>query len=256
MRTGRVAGAWLLVAALAGGCAWTGFTDKEESLLNDGQELYEARQYDEAIAKLERAVELDDTSWLAHLYLARCYMAKKNWTLAATHARLAYQEPAAGEEAAAVLSEALLGGGVSAVHKEQFTLAITEFTEYVTLHPNDARGFLGLGQAEVGAGHYDDALTAFTRGIENDRLGAVKPDLLKGLLDGGMLALRHGEAKVAVPLLQEYVRENPTNARAYVLLAKALLETGSGAPARDALERALLLNPHEPEAAALRNRLP
>jgi len=252
----RVATLCLFVAAATGGCAWIGSADNPEALVRDGRDLYLARRYDEAIVKLERATALDASSWTAHLYLARCYMAKENWTVAIAEARLAYEAQPDGEEVEEVFSAALLGGGAAAVHTERFTLAIADFSEYVSLHPNDARGFLGLGQADVGAGHYASALGAFTRGIENDRIGSVKPDLLRGLLDGGTRALRGGEAKEAVPLLQHYVQVNPTNAVAYAALARALLVTGHGANAREALNHALQLDPRLPDAAALRRELP
>src|ERR1700730_11141454 len=253
---GGAAGAWLLIASLLGGCVGLGFAETPDSLMRNGQQLYLAKRYDEAIMKFERVIELDGTRWLANVSLARCYMAKGSWTLAVSNARLGYQVEPGGEDVGQTLSEALLGGGASAVQTEQFTLAITDFTEYLTLHPNDARGYLGLGQADIGARRYTSALGAFTRGMQNDRIGAVKQNLLQGLLDGAVQALRHGEAKSAVPMLQEYVQENPTNAAAYVVLAKAWLETGNGSGAREALDRALLLDPRQPEATALKRSLP
>src|SRR5262249_56479746 len=81
----------LLVAAATGGCAWIGSAENPEALVRDGRNLYLARRYDEAIVKLERATALDAASWTAHLYLARCYMAKENWTVAIAEARLAYE---------------------------------------------------------------------------------------------------------------------------------------------------------------------
>ncbi|HUO65341.1 MAG TPA: tetratricopeptide repeat protein [Terriglobales bacterium] len=247
--------AWLLIASLLGGCAWIGFTETPDSLLKDGQKLYLARRYDEAIIKLERVVELDNTRWLAYLYLARCYMAKGSWTVAISDARLAYETDPDAEDVEETLSTALLAGGESALRTERFTLALTDFTEYASLHPNDPRGYLGIGRADIGAGRYTSALDAFTRGIQNDRIGAVKHDLLQGLLDGGIRALSHGKAKPAVSLLQEYVNENPTNPTAYVVLAKAWLASGSGSNARQAVDRALMLDPHQPEAIALMRSL-
>jgi len=250
-----VAAVCFLVAAVAGGCAWVGSAEKPDALVRDGRDLYLAHRYDEAIVKLERATELDNSNWTAHLYLARSYMAKDNWTLAIAEARLAHDAQPDDEDVEQVLSAALLGGGTAAVRRQQFTLAITDYSEYIGLHPNDARGFLGLGEADVGAGRYANALEAFTRGIEMDRIGAMKEDLLHGLLEGGTRALRGGDAKEAVPLLKEYVQINPTNASAYLALARALLETGKEANAREALDHALLLDPRQPDAAALRSRL-
>src|SRR5262249_43113384 len=144
----RVATLCLFVAAATGGCAWIGSAGKPGALRRGGRGPYPPPRHDEALVQLERATAPHPPSWTAHLYLARCYMAKENWTVAIAEARLAYETQPDGEEVEEVFSAALLGGGAAAVHTERFTLAIADFSEYVSLHPNDARGFLGLGRAD------------------------------------------------------------------------------------------------------------
>jgi len=242
--------AWLLVASLLGGCAALGF-ETPDSLMKEGQQLYLDKKYDEAITKFERVIDLDSTRWLAYVYIARCYMAKGGWKLAISNARLAYQAAPTGENVLATLAEALLGGATAALRSGQFTDAISNFVEYIKLRPTDARGYLGAGQAYIGAGNYADALNAFMRGFGNDGNGALRQDLLKGLLDGGLQALRQGQAKSAVPLLQEYVQQDPGNAAGFLTLGKALLQAGYRSDALGALGRALQLNPGQSEATDL-----
>jgi tetratricopeptide (TPR) repeat protein len=244
-------GAWLLITLLATGCAGVAPKETPESLTKEGQTLYLAKQYDEAIAKLERVIELDSARWPAYVYLARCYMAKGNFTLAVTNARIAYQADPGGEDVLRTFSESLLGGGHEALRTTRFTLAVADFTDYISLHPNDAHGFLGVAQAYMGEGHYADALAAFTRGFERDRSGAQREALLKALLDGGTHALHQGQAKSAVALLQEYVHQDPGNSAGYLTLGKALLAAGYRSDARGALGRALQLNPGQREATDL-----
>lgn len=242
--------AWALVVSLLGGCAWLG-AETPDSLMKEGQQLYLDKKYDAAITKFERVIELDGTRWLAYVSIARCYMAKGSWTLAVTNARLAYEAQPGGEDVMPTFAEALLAGGAAAVRTGQFMKAIADFSEYIGLHPTDAHGYLGVGQAYVGAGRYADAVGAFTRGFQNDRGGALRQELLKGLLDGGARALKQGQAKSAVVLLQKYVQQNPRDAAAYVTLGKALLESGDRSDALGAFGQALQLNPGQPEATDL-----
>ena len=243
--------AWLLITSLAGGCVSLGVTETPDSLMKEGQKLYLDKKYDEAVMKFERVLELDSTRWLAYVYLARCYMAKASFTLAVTNARIAYQAEPGGEDVLRTFSEALLGGGSEALHRGRFTQAVTDFTDYINLHPNEAHGFLGIAQAYAGEDRYADALAAFTRGFERDKSGALRESLLKALLEGGTQALQHGQAKSAVSLLQEYVHEDPGNAAGYLALGKALLAAGYRSDARGALGRALQLNPGQREATDL-----
>jgi tetratricopeptide (TPR) repeat protein len=247
--------AWLLITSLAAGCAGLAAKETPDSVMKEGQQLYVDKQYDQAIMKLERVIELDNTRWLAYVYLARCYMAKGNLTLAVTNARIAYQAAPGGEDVLQTFSETLLAGGTEALRTGRLTLAVADFTDYISLHPNDARAFLGVAQAYAGEGRYADALAAFTRGFERDRSGAVRESLLKALLDGGTQALHLGQAKSAVALLQEYVQQDPGNAAGYLTLGKALLAAGYRSDARGALGRALQLNPGQREASDLLGEL-
>lgn len=243
--------AWLLITSLGAGCAARVVKETPDSLMQEGQKLYLAKQYDEAVMKLERALELDSTRWPAYVYLARCYMAKGSFTLAVTNARIAFQAEPGGEDVLQTFSESLLGGGTEALRTAHFTLAVADFTDYISLHPNDAHGFLGVAQAYAGEGRYADALAAFTRGFERDRSGALREALLKALLDSGTQALHQGQAKSAVALLQEYVNRDPGNSAGYLTLGKALLAAGYRSDARGALGRALQLNPGQREASDL-----
>ena len=178
---GIVVVAWLLVASLLCGCAALGFGETADSVMKEGQQLYADKKYDEAITKFERALELDSTRWLAYVYLARCYMAKGGWKLAISNARLAYKAAPSGDNVLATLAEALLGGGTAALRSGQFSEAISQFVEYIGLRPTDARGYLGAGQAYIGAGNYTEALTLgkalLQAGFGSDASGALNRSL-------------------------------------------------------------------------------
>ena len=248
---GVAAAAWLLIVSLLGGCAGTAPRETPDSLMKEGQRLYLDKKYDEAIARFQRAIELDNTRWAASVYIARSYIAKRNWTLALSNARTAFAVAPAGADVRATLAEALLGRGQAALAAGQFDDASALFGEHIALSPADRQGYLGAGQAYVGQGRFADALNAFARGLQRDKSGPGRDELLKGLLDGGTKALQQGAPKSAVLLLQEYTQQDPGNADGFVVLGKALIEAGYRSDARGALSRALQLNPAQAEAGDL-----
>ncbi len=249
-RRGTVAVICLLLVALAGGCASLGF-ERPDSLMEEGRQLYLEKKYDEAIAKFERVIELDRTRFLAYVYLARCYIAKSSWGKAIANARLAYQASAGGEDVVATFGEALFGGGLAALTGGQFAEAIADFTEYIRLRPTDAQGYLGAGRAYLASAQYDQALGTLARGLQTDAGGALRSDLLRELLDGGVRAMQRGNIDSAAKLFQEYLRHDSSNAAAYLTMGKAFLQSGDRAQALFHLGRALQLNPSTPEASEL-----
>ena len=48
----------------------------------EGANLYYAGRNDEAMARLQKTVELDPNFWIAHLYLGHVYLEKKNYPAA------------------------------------------------------------------------------------------------------------------------------------------------------------------------------
>ena len=243
--------AWLAVVLFLGGCAGTVPRETPDSVMQQGQQLFADGKYDAAVARFQRVLELDDTRWIASLYIARSYMAKGDWPLALSNARAAFAAAPAAPDARAALGESLLGSGRAALSTGQFADATALFSEYIALSPADRQGYAGAGQAYVGAGRYADALSAFVRGLQRDKSGPGRDELLKGLLDGGTKALQQGDPKSAVLLLQEYTQQDPGNAAGFVILGKALIEAGYRSDARGALSRALQLNPGQPEAGDL-----
>jgi tetratricopeptide (TPR) repeat protein len=177
---GLVLVTWALVVSLLGGCAALGF-ETADSVMKEGEQLYADKKYDEAIAKFERAIELDSTRWSAYVYIARCYIAKGGWSKAMSNARLAYQAAPAGEDVVPTLAQALWGGGTEALNSGQFREAISVFTEYLRLQPEDSSAYLALGKAYLHSGNRSDALSAFLRALEINPNLHEATELLRGL---------------------------------------------------------------------------
>jgi len=243
-----LATACLLVVASLAGCAGFSLFETPDSLMQQGRELYLARQYDEAIAKFERVLELDSTRWLAYVYIARCYIGKLGWGSAIVNARKAYQMAPAGEEVVPVFAEALFGGGMAALREAKFSEAIGHLVEYIRLKPTDPQGYLNVGKAYLGTGAFGDALAAFVRGLAQGGDPTVRQELIRALWDGGLQALTRGDPRSAIGFLSEYVRHDPRNFSAYLNLGKAYWQAGDRFQALSAFRRVLELSPGHGEA--------
>ncbi|HEY7678660.1 MAG TPA: tetratricopeptide repeat protein, partial [Candidatus Methylomirabilis sp.] len=239
----------LVLAALLAGCAGvSGLFETPDSLMREGQELYVAKKYDEAIAKFERVIQMDPTRWMAYVYLARCYIAKSDWLSAIFNGRKAFQLAPGGEDVVPAFAEALFGGGVEALRQGKFTDAIGHFVEYIRLKPTDPQGYLNAGKAYLGTGAYGDALSSFVRGLGQGGDAAARRELIQGLLDGGTQALTKGDPRAAIGFFQESVRAAPGNLTAYLNLGKAYWQAGDRSQALGAFGRVLELSPGHGEA--------
>jgi tetratricopeptide (TPR) repeat protein len=237
----------LVLLLILAGCAQL-MADSVEALLEQGIELFTKGRYDEAIAKFLEVIRRDPKSWTAYLYMARSYIAKRSWGDAVASGRKALElAPSAGDVIPA-LAEALLGAGIDALGRRQFSEAIGHFTEYVKLRPSDARAYLQLGRAYLGSGAYADALRAIVQGLAQAPDASTRAELLRGLLDGGRQALTAGNAKAAIGLLQEYVRHEGRDVSAFLALGKAYWQDGNLGNALSAFQRVLELNPNNAEA--------
>ena len=238
----------IVLAALLAGCAGISMLDSVESLMKEGQELYSAKKYDEAIGKFEQVLAKDKTQWMASLYLARCYIGKGSWPAAITNARQAFQLAPNSMDVVNALTESLFGGGVDALKQGKFSDAITYLVDYIRLKPTDPKGYLNAARAYLGNRNYGEALNTFLRGLGQGGGGEARQDLLHGLLDGGISALSGGDARSAIGFLQEYLKYDATNFQAYLNLGKAYWQSGNLLQSLSSFRRALELNPSSEEA--------
>lgn len=239
---------WFVAATMLAGCATLGLADTPESLMREGTELYQAKRYDEALAKFEQVIQKDPTYWQAYVSVARCYIAKGNWLSAISNGRKAFQLAPSGEEVAPVFAEALFGGGAAALRQGQFSDAIGHFVEYIRLKPSDPQGYLNVGRAYLGTGAYRDALASFLNGLGQTGSAGFREELIQGLFDGGVQALSRGDARAAIGFLEEYVRADPANPTALLDLGKAYWQAGERSQALGAFGRVLELSPGHEEA--------
>lgn len=240
----------LLVAAIAlSGCAAGGRGDEFDisAVMKQGQALYAAKKYDEAIARFREVVGKDANYWTAYLWIARSFIAKGSWQEAIDNGRKAFELSPKGQDTLGVFAEALFGGGADALRNGRLNEAVRHFLDYLKLDPGNVRAWLNVGRAYLGQDQYRDALNSFIQGLAKGG-GADRAELLRGLFDSGTQAFARGNFRDAIDSLREYVKADNGNLTAYVNLAKAYWESGERGNALDAFRRVLQLNPRHEEA--------
>lgn len=237
----------VLVAMLFAGCAGISLQDQIDALMKDGQQLYSATKYDDAVLKFAEVISKDPKYWLAYVWIARSFIAMGKWTDAIGNAKKAYELGPRSADVIPVFAEALFGGGAAALKSGRWADSIGYFIEYLKLQPGNARAWLDIGKAYLGQRQFSDALNAFVRGLETGG-GSERAELIRGLLDGGVQALSRGDFRAATGLFREYVKFDPNNLSAYLNLAKAYWESGERASAIEAFRKVLQLNPRHEEA--------
>jgi cytochrome c-type biogenesis protein CcmH/NrfG len=253
MARSRTLAVALVALLLLTGCAGL-VADSIEALMKQGIELFLARRYDEAILKFLEVVRRDPRSWEAHLYLARSYVATRSWGNAIASGRRALELAPGASDAVSTLAEALLGAGLDALERRQFSEAAGHLVEYVKLRPLDVQGYLELARAFLGSRAYADALRTIVQGLTRALDAGARAELLRALRDSGTQALAAGNGRAAIGFLQEYVRHDAGDVSAYLALGKAYWADGNVASALAAFRRVLELSPNNAEALQFMGR--
>ena len=239
----------IVVLALAlAGCAILEPLGEVNALMTEGQQLYSARRFDEAIDRFRGAAARDPANYTAHVWLARSFIAKGAWTDAVVSARRAFELSRGAPDVMPVLLEALFGGGAEALARGSFPDSINYFGEYVRLQPTNVKAWVSVGKAYAGNRQFMDALGALRKAIEAGAGGTDRAEVIQSLLGIGKQALASRDYSSAISVVREYLKFNSSDASAYVDLGKAYWESGAMKDALGAFAKALELNPRNTEA--------
>ncbi|MEQ1775696.1 MAG: tetratricopeptide repeat protein [Burkholderiales bacterium] len=246
----RLRARWIMLltlfSLLMAGCAVISTQEDIAALMKEGQALYQAKRYDEAIVKFRAVTSSDPAHWGAWLWTARSFIAKGSWADAIANARKAFDTAPQSAEVLPVFLEALFGGGSQALAGGNFLESIKYFSEYLKLQPANARAWAGVGKAYLGNKQFADALQALLRALGTT--GVDRGDVIGTLLSGGVQAFNQRDYGNAITLLREYVNQDQRNLQAYLTLAKAYWESGQRGSALDAFRDVLRVSPTNPEA--------
>ncbi len=234
------------VAVLAAGCAVVPGLSDPNVLLQEGEQLYREKRYDEAIARFREVVARDPSNWRAWLWLCRAYIVRALWGDAIEAGRQAFRLSPQGPEVLQTFLQALFGGGAQALSSGEFAASISHFSEYLKLNSGDGAAWVNVGKAYLGNKQYGDALKSLLQALGVS--GVDRGEVIRTLLSGGTQAFKARDYGNAIGMLREYVKQDPRNLQAYLTLAKSYWEAGQSSGAVAAFREVLKLNPTNGEA--------
>jgi tetratricopeptide (TPR) repeat protein len=240
----------VVVMALAG-CAAIDPHGEMNALMAEGQQLYSAQRFDEAIDRFRAVIARDRGFYPAYVGLARSLMAKGAWADAVVNARRAMELSRGAPDVLPVLLDALYGGGTDALARGAFVDSIGYFAEYVGHQSGNFRAWLNVAKAYAGNRQFIEALGALRRALETGPGGAERAETLQSLLGTGKQAFDARDYGSAINLLREYLKFNASDWSAYLTLGKAYWESGAMRDALSTFARVLELNPRSSEALNL-----
>ncbi len=140
------------------------------------------------------------------------------------------EHPDAIAERRLLIRVVALSGRMDLVEREVARLA-------QRLKPNDPTPWIELGHAFELNHHYEQALEMFDRAAEHNPADPAGP------LTGGLRAARWGEVELAMPRLEEALRRDPSNAKAWHALGLVRVHLRDPSGAKIAYESGLQANP-------------
>jgi tetratricopeptide (TPR) repeat protein len=121
---------------------------------------------------------------------------------------------------------------------KDFITASSIFGKYVVQRPEDSKGFLGLGIAELAQQHFTDARRALERALQID------PKLADAEYQLGILADEQGSGEEAFRHFEHAVELQPQHARALAGLGRHYLQAGDLEKAQSLLQQSVAVDPN------------
>ncbi len=192
-------------------------------------------KHEESLEFLKRAYALQpDSSAVLHPLVVEAMKAGETKTALRAAQALADKNPENLDDlylAAAVMLEG-----------QDYATASSIFEKYVSQRPDDSKGFLGLGIAQLAQQHYQEATKALERSLQID------PKLADAEYQLGVAADRKGSAAEAMQHFERAVQLQPHHAKALASLGEQYLQAGDLEKAHTVLERSASVNPNDPKA--------
>jgi tetratricopeptide (TPR) repeat protein len=142
--------------------------------------------------------------------------------------------------------------GEEAFIGERYDEAIEHLTSYLISKPGDADAHLKLGLAFLKKGSLQEAIDEFKKSLalnqnNNQALSLIK----KSIMEEVTLFLNQGKNDVAMRYLTAHLTINPNDIDTHILLAKEFIKMGSTRNALMSLNKAVSLDPKNPEVVEL-----
>jgi adenylate cyclase len=188
---------------------------------------------------VERAIALDEAYALPKALAAWCYAQRVTYMRSPEPSEDRAKAVGLAEQAAALDSNeplvlTVLAGAYSLVGRLERALTVIE--KALTLDPNSAWGWTRSGFIHVFAGRPDTALAHFQRA---QRLSPLDPMRYNTLVGIGAVYFSKAQYEEAARFIEQALREKPTAAWAYRILAATYAHAGRPEDARRAVSKLL-----------------
>lgn len=211
--------------------------DKAARVYNEGVQRFAAGDIDGAAELFQQSLEEDAQLGLAHLALARIFLARKDATAALAHAEKTNELVPDEELSQIVLFDALWD-------LEQFDRALPLLDQMVTSGKEPAKVAVrsyNAGAREVRTNNWDGAKQRFAEALELDA------SLVPAHLTLGQISLNQGDFEAAREHAMAYTEARPDDARGLSLLYQVHVAMGNDEAATAAFDR---MSAADPEVVA------
>ena len=142
--------------------------------------------------------------------------------------------------------------GKEALTKQNYDEAIGYFKSYLEKSPQDAEAHLQLGLAFLKQGNLKAAVDAFKESLrlnpENDE---ARPLIKESMFEEANTFFSEGKNDIGIRYLLAYVNINPDDVDTHIILTKEFIKMGSTRNALSSLNKAVSLDPKNPEVVKL-----
>jgi tetratricopeptide (TPR) repeat protein len=204
-----------LAALLFSSCSLLpGILTTAQSEFDQGMALFNAGKYTEAVARFQKATELDPNFGRAYLYQGRSLVNMKNWRQALDPLRTAYRLIPSDTkgEVLSILVDALFAVGFDAFQAGDFVSAIGYLREVIGLQPNSAKAISELAKALVArggallsSGNVLQAISVYTEAVK------LVPNSFDAVFGLAKAFFKNGEFFKALQTAEDAVRINPAH---------------------------------------------
>jgi tetratricopeptide (TPR) repeat protein len=221
MQLNRLIFSLLAAALLFGSCALLPQVSDAQYEFDQGLALFNGGRYEEAIARFQKATEIEPNFGRAYLYLGRSYVSLKRWRQALSPLRTAYRlsPDATKREALDVLIDALFAVGLDDFRTGNFGSSVAYFKEALGLQPTSAKGraemvkaLIAYGGDLLSRGDLPLAISAYTEAVK------LSPNSFDAVFGLAKAFFRNGEFYRAWQTAQDALRVEPANREAQSFL--------------------------------------
>lgn len=207
--------------------------DAVQSLLNQAQELYRRRQFDQAVELLRRAVQMKPNLATAHVQLGMALMQTDELDEALAEMRRAVELNPND-------AHAYLGLGLVQSSMRRYSEAIDAYKQAINLDPNYLAAYSNLGAIYGNTNRYEESEEAFRQVLRLDENNA------EGWNGLGIAEYRTGRTEEGIRSLKRAVKLNPNFVNAYLNLARWYQELGRYEESANAFTEVTRLVPRFP----------